>query len=49
MRRSTEATPLTTSNWLIGLVWLSAGVLVPLALVLKKLFGGSASGAKRSQ
>ena len=39
---------LSTGDWLFGLVVLATGVLFPVVLVWRKLFGG-ASGGKRSQ
>ena len=40
--------PLTTGNWLFGLLVLTAGVFVPLLAAWRKLFGSS-STTKRSQ
>ena len=39
--------PLAIGNWLFGLLVLTAGVLVPLVIALRKLFGDT-SAAKRS-
>ena len=39
---------LSIGDWLFGLVVLATGVLFPVVLVWRKLFGG-ASGGKRSQ
>ena len=36
---------LTLSDWAFGLVVLTAGVLLPLVFVWRKLFGGAASGS----
>ena len=40
---------LYTGDWLFGLCVLTFGVLLPVVLAWRKLFGGSASGSKRSQ
>ena len=41
--------PLELGNWVAGLVVLTLGVLLPLALTWRRLFGGATGGAKRSQ
>ena len=40
---------LALGDWVFGLCVLTAGVLLPLIFVWRKLFGGATSGGKRSQ
>ena len=47
--RMSTLRPLELGNWVAGLVVLTLGVLLPLALTWRRLFGGATGGAKRSQ